>query len=535
MRKKLLTSLASTIVTMAIVAATCMTAFASEPPATHKFGYIGGDGETLKVEFDENTEKNCSTRILTLNSETEYTPVYYQDGSTPSSGLAVAFDVEGTTYTFVSSYFNTSSLLKKLTNPTVLSQYNYFSSNVEEDTIELKWANVPIPETDYTVDISKKTKYSSGDTIASEITITPHGTDISNVKYGYTADVSFCGGSGYDKIACNDDIKAVIIFPRDNKGPGTFTLYSKDAEYVGGGDYVDVINWLLSFSNENITTNRVDDIDEGYGVQWHEASVKDGESCNGTYCEYYSSEYRTAYTPGAEALVSADKPGTVVMNFYYAIMSSSGNATWKFKRVEVVNDDTITTEYQGEKEIAVLSNALLTIPVSITVPAGTPEGEQSIKLYYDYNTDPRYGDTSALVEGKLNIKFGGHDITFETNGGEDVEVLENYSAIPEELPTTTKDGAKFVGWYLDTDLTEAVVGGTEISEDVTLYAKWESITPPKKEDEKKEDKEDSDEKKEDEKSPLTGVVSVGAFATALITLSVAVVCSARKSRRSEED
>ncbi len=64
-----------------------------------------------------------------------------------------------------------------------------------------------------------------------------------------------------------------------------------------------------------------------------------------------------------------------------------------------------------------------------------------------------------------------HKIAYVTNGGTAVDSAEA-TALPAELPTTTREGATFEGWYTDEACTVAAVPGTELTADVTLYAKW---------------------------------------------------------------
>ena len=40
------------------------------------------------------------------------------------------------------------------------------------------------------------------------------------------------------------------------------------------------------------------------------------------------------------------------------------------------------------------------------------------------------------------------------------------------LPTPTKNGYNFEGWYLDENFTEKVYEGMTVSADMVLYAKW---------------------------------------------------------------
>ncbi|MBR1391014.1 MAG: InlB B-repeat-containing protein [Lachnospiraceae bacterium] len=63
-------------------------------------------------------------------------------------------------------------------------------------------------------------------------------------------------------------------------------------------------------------------------------------------------------------------------------------------------------------------------------------------------------------------------VTYNTNGGTFIMPITGVNALPSELPTTTKEGFIFVGWYTDETLVTPAVAGTAISENTTLYAKW---------------------------------------------------------------
>lgn len=70
------------------------------------------------------------------------------------------------------------------------------------------------------------------------------------------------------------------------------------------------------------------------------------------------------------------------------------------------------------------------------------------------------------------------EVTFETNGG--VAVPSYTGEVLEIAPTTTKENANFVGWYLDAECTRIARFPLTILDDMTLYAKWEpkqEITP----------------------------------------------------------
>ena len=67
------------------------------------------------------------------------------------------------------------------------------------------------------------------------------------------------------------------------------------------------------------------------------------------------------------------------------------------------------------------------------------------------------------------------DVAFNTNGGEPLPTIKNVSNLPLELPVPKKLGNAFIGWFTDSSLTTPAVPGSPISQDTTLYAKWEEI------------------------------------------------------------
>ena len=63
-------------------------------------------------------------------------------------------------------------------------------------------------------------------------------------------------------------------------------------------------------------------------------------------------------------------------------------------------------------------------------------------------------------------------ITYNTNGGNAISPATDLTAIPSTLPTPTKEGYNFAGWYTDAALTTPVVTGTPLTDNIILYAKW---------------------------------------------------------------
>ena len=74
-------------------------------------------------------------------------------------------------------------------------------------------------------------------------------------------------------------------------------------------------------------------------------------------------------------------------------------------------------------------------------------------------------------------------ITFNTNGGSPVQTQWVTSGGKlSNLPTTTKEGYTFAGWYTDEALTQPFSADTAITKNTVLYAKWTEKADPNPDD-----------------------------------------------------
>ena len=81
-------------------------------------------------------------------------------------------------------------------------------------------------------------------------------------------------------------------------------------------------------------------------------------------------------------------------------------------------------------------------------------------------------NNSDITEGE---DFTSHyTITYNVDGGSTVEDGCG-TTLPAELPTTTKSHYTFIGWYMDKELTTPATAGAKLTQNTTLYAKWEEI------------------------------------------------------------
>ena len=167
-------------------------------------------------------------------------------------------------------------------------------------------------------------------------------------------------------------------------------------------------------------------------------STSGASSINGTVSVKVGS---TAYTSGGSTTKSLTSTNTQ----YEFTGSSTGNVTitWTQTSSKAIYFKTIEVDYQT-----------------------TGAGGTIITTYYHSTPDCGGDDPDPT----------GYTITFEANGGNKINKIENATTLPNPLPGTERAHYTFAGWFTDEDCTQAATAGAEINADITLYAKWTPIT-----------------------------------------------------------
>ncbi len=81
---------------------------------------------------------------------------------------------------------------------------------------------------------------------------------------------------------------------------------------------------------------------------------------------------------------------------------------------------------------------------------------------------------SYELEVRATLVYG--DIDFNCDGANSCpDGIAHATNLPNPLPTVTKDGFNFGGWFTNSEKTEPAVAGAALTGDVTLYAKWVEI------------------------------------------------------------
>jgi uncharacterized repeat protein (TIGR02543 family) len=79
------------------------------------------------------------------------------------------------------------------------------------------------------------------------------------------------------------------------------------------------------------------------------------------------------------------------------------------------------------------------------------------------------------IFGKFDVKEE-YILTFNSNNGSEVSPIEKLPGEPISLPTPTRSGYKFEGWYVNANFTAKFTDTVMPNQDRTLYAKWTKET-----------------------------------------------------------
>lgn len=138
----------------------------------------------------------------------------------------------------------------------------------------------------------------------------------------------------------------------------------------------------------------------------------------------------------------------------------------KFK----INTYTVTFDSNGGSGV---ESKTVDWNTSVELPISAKEDHTLLGWYYadgtKYENQPIKSDTALRAEWKKTIFL----VTFDSNGGSEVAPQKHgIDTSINELPTTTRTGFTFVGWYLPNGTAYV---DQPITEDMTLTAHWEII------------------------------------------------------------
>ena len=97
--------------------------------------------------------------------------------------------------------------------------------------------------------------------------------------------------------------------------------------------------------------------------------------------------------------------------------------------------------------------------------------DKELTIPYVFSTMP---EPNITIYAKWDVNQ--YIIGFEPNGGDYVETITQDFGTKLILPTPVRTGYSFIGWYKDTELSQAVDFTTVQASNMVLYAQWEIIT-----------------------------------------------------------
>ena len=221
---------------------------------------------------------------------------------------------------------------------------------------------------------------------------------------------------------------------------------------------------------------------------------------NGSSWTDITGETNATYTI---ATTTTDMSGTqyrcVVKNSVKEVTSDAATLT-----VTAIPTYTITVQTDGHGT-ASASSTTATAGKQITLTATSNSGYRFARWEVVLGDITITNNTFTMPAKNVTIKAifnrkssGGSvffwDLKFDTNGGSKIDTVTEweYSTIDLDEYVPEKEGYKFVGWYADKDLDKKI-DEVYLTEDTTVYAKWEKI-----EEEVPEESEEVEETEEPE-------------------------------------
>ncbi|CAM4181603.1 InlB B-repeat-containing protein [Erysipelothrix inopinata] len=276
------------------------------------------------------------------------------------------------------------------------------------------------------------------------------------------------------------------------------TLYLMDQSYLAGIKNTQNINTVSQMNGEF----------GGAVVVKAEPVIVDGET---VYKIYISNPFKTAYKDVDSKFIVDSEFKYSHNDFYPMINLNYDGATdeeiekfeeaikMEFTDLQGNVIKTNTDDYDGSilfKDVSLYLNEAqyLNLEKQIRLENENPEhipqqgvGNIFVMSSYFYMPDSemisgggQYPDFRSDYSGRMNVILDvekSYTVTFDSKGGSSIDpqtVLENTAASQPTQPT--RDGYTFKGWYTDETYTTEYNFATLVTEDMTLYAKWEKIS-----------------------------------------------------------
>ncbi len=169
--------------------------------------------------------------------------------------------------------------------------------------------------------------------------------------------------------------------------------------------------------------------------------------------------------------------GTNDPNFFVSAVLDNGCAQISNdanKRVVSFKSGLDTVEDDSMKPACMPVGTVYQLPEAVYRPL---ESDKKFAGWYvgsGTNNFKAAGDELTVNEDMTLTAAWGYEITFQSNGGSEVAPQVVASGRLSQRPDfPTREGYNFLGWYSDEELTQEYTFNTQVTEPITLYAKWQ--------------------------------------------------------------
>ena len=229
---------------------------------------------------------------------------------------------------------------------------------------------------------------------------------------------------------------------------GTVNATSEDGEEDSYGIYADND---LTISGGAVNATGGDSAEDSYGI----------------YVDYVTINGGTVTAEGGTAEVKSAGIDIVTLVISGGTVTATGNTSGVYA---VYEDGEITVSPQGDQQIAVLLGESETAAAAIV---GSPFASEMEITGLVNNTGKYFHSEVVGITPPEPEEF---TITFDAAGGTTPASQTTVDGKLTSLPTSTRDGYDFLGWY--TAGGDRVTTGTVFTADTTLYARWAEQAGP---------------------------------------------------------
>ena len=226
-----------------------------------------------------------------------------------------------------------------------------------------------------------------------------------------------------------------------------------------------------------MTATSEDGAEDSYGIYADYVTIFGGavnatggdsaEDSYGIYVDYVTINGGTVTAEGGTAEVKSAGIDIVTLVISGGTVTATGNTSGVYA---VYEDGEITVSPQGDQQIAVLLGESETAAAAIV---GSPFASET-EITDQVNNSGKY--FHSQVVGITPPEPEEFTITFDAAGGTTPASQTTVDGKLTSLPTSTRDGYDFLGWY--TAGGDRVTTDTVFTADTTLYARWAEQAGP---------------------------------------------------------